>query len=78
MASVSLTFPRHLCVVARLAWRRMILETISIGVPDLLAYVVVLGRWSDIQDVLRKKMRDETTHSAEDWISMPLSEIEIL
>ena len=40
MASMSLTFPRYRCVVVeRLACLRITLLTISIGVPDRLAYV---------------------------------------
>jgi hypothetical protein len=39
IASVSLTFPRYLCVVDRLKRRRTTFEMISIGVPERLAYV---------------------------------------
>src|SRR6056297_698906 len=50
LASVSLTLPRYLWVVERLACRRIILLTISIGAPDLLAYVAAcrLRSWGAI------------------------------
>lgn len=38
-ASVSLIFPKYLWVVDKFAWRRIIFDTISMGTPDLLAYV---------------------------------------
>jgi hypothetical protein len=37
--SASLIFPKYLWVIARLECRKRIFETISIGVPDRLAYV---------------------------------------
>ena len=37
LGSVSLTLPKYLWVVERLACRRIILLTISMGAPDLLA-----------------------------------------
>ena len=46
IASASLIFPKYLWVIARLECRNRTFETISIGVPDRLAYVAACLRKS--------------------------------